>query len=233
MNLSLRYARTAIKRLVFAPATALVFAVLLAGCSSTRPNSNGWGGRIKDSAAVTEKGADSAMEDESSHVEPGTNSADTQLSYAAAQIELLSILSTELHSWMGTPHVWGGTTLSGVDCSALIQSVYRDALNISLPRTTSELENIGVSVRQAELQTGDLVFFRPDGTGLHAGIYMANREFIHSSSSRGVMRSNVDEPYWDRYFYKARRVFTSSDRLIGAVEYARRMTKIRKAFQSN
>lgn len=45
---------------------------------------------------------------------------------------------------------------------------------------------------------GDLVFFKTGSgeSGLHVGIYDTNNEFIHASTSRGVMRSSLDNVYW-------------------------------------
>lgn len=43
-----------------------------------------------------------------------------------------------LHSMglIGTPYKWGGsTTATGFDCSGMIQFVYKNALNVNLPRT--------------------------------------------------------------------------------------------------
>jgi len=233
MKGSLENARTLARRLFIVPVAAFLFAAGLAGCSSTRPGATGWGGRVEDVNETPENMASSPTGSDNSTYDSHGAAPEAGLTPAVAQIQLFDILSTELHLWMGTPHTWGGASLSGVDCSGLIQSVYRDAFNVSLPRTTSELEKIGIAVKRSELKTGDLVFFRPDGSGKHVGIYMANRDFIHSSSSRGVMRSSLDETYWDRYYHKSRRVLRTDAQLVDAVAYAHRMTEIRSDFQSN
>ena len=56
-----------------------------------------------------------------------------------------------------------------------------------------------------ELRPGDLVFFRIKG-GMHVGFYDTDRNFLHASTSQGVMRSSLDNPYWQSVFYQARRL---------------------------
>lgn len=77
---------------------------------------------------------------------------------------------------VGTPYRWGGNTPdSGFDCSGLIGYVYRDAANISLPRSTREMIVMRApTVNINALQSGDLVFFATGGGSQvsHAGIYV-------------------------------------------------------------
>lgn len=107
-------------------------------------------------------------------------------------------------SWSGTPYRLGGTTQSGVDCSALVQNVYRDTFDISLPRTTRGLVNKGHAIKRRNLRAGDLVFFRPPGSR-HVGIYVGDGHFLHASTSRGVIISELDNTYWQRYYWQSRR----------------------------
>lgn len=107
--------------------------------------------------------------------------------------------------WVGTPYRLGGTSERGIDCSALIQNVYRDTFNLQLPRTTRQQVKQGSRVDQSELQPGDLVFFNPPGALRHAGIYIGDGRFMHASSSKGVMISRLDNHYWQRYYWQSRR----------------------------
>ncbi|NIT52056.1 MAG: hypothetical protein GWO41_04730, partial [candidate division Zixibacteria bacterium] len=61
-------------------------------------------------------------------------------------------------------------------------------------------------IRRDAMKTGDLVFFRPGQSYRHVGIYLRDGDFAHASSSRGVMISNLSEPYWSRSFIDARRI---------------------------
>ena len=107
--------------------------------------------------------------------------------------------------WEGTPYRLGGTSFQGVDCSALVQHVFAETFRVSLPRTTGEQVHQGASVERSELAPGDLVFFRPPGRYDHVGIYLGEGRFLHASTSQGVMISELDNSYWQRYYWQARR----------------------------
>lgn len=105
----------------------------------------------------------------------------------------------------GAPYRYGGTSAGGFDCSGFILTAYREALGVRLPRTTSQMLAEGDPVQSDELQPGDLVFFHLSGKDGHAGIYMGDGQFIHASSSSGVIDSSLNSRYWRRHFSQARR----------------------------
>lgn len=105
----------------------------------------------------------------------------------------------------GTPYRYGGTSASGFDCSGFITTAFDEALGRRLPRTTSQMLAAGDSVGRDQLRAGDLVFFRIKGKDQHAGIYMGDDSFIHSSTSIGVTRSSLNGYYWRGRFSQARR----------------------------
>nr|WP_295708556.1 NlpC/P60 family protein [uncultured Halomonas sp.] len=107
--------------------------------------------------------------------------------------------------WAGTPYQIGGTSERGIDCSALVRNVYRDTFNLELPRSTSGQIHEGRPIDRQELQAGDLVFFSPPGRYNHVGIYVGNGYFLHASTSKGVIISSLDNSYWRRYYWQARR----------------------------
>ena len=109
-------------------------------------------------------------------------------------------------SWKGTPHQLGGSSHEGVDCSGFVMAVYREAFNINLPRTTQSQAQQGKSVSLNELQSGDLVFFKPPDYPRHVGIYLSKSKFVHASKSKGVTISKIDEYYWGKYFWMAKRI---------------------------
>ncbi|WP_413693873.1 C40 family peptidase [Psychromonas sp. KJ10-2] len=49
---------------------------------------------------------------------------------------LYAILRSEYTYWVGSPYRLGGNTLRGIDCSSLVQQVFKNSFNIPLPRTT-------------------------------------------------------------------------------------------------
>jgi cell wall-associated NlpC family hydrolase len=61
-----------------------------------------------------------------------------------------------IEPWLGTPYLFGGCTLRGVDCSCFTQHVAR-AMGVSLPRTAQLQYN--ATERTSSPQPGDLVFF--------------------------------------------------------------------------
>lgn len=114
---------------------------------------------------------------------------------------------------VGTPYRYGGNTPEGgFDCSGLIGYVYRDAAGISLPRSTRELSAMRTpDVRRDALQSGDLVFFATNGGRAvsHAGIYVGEGRFVHAPSSGGTVRlDSLDNVYWQRVYFDAKRVIT-------------------------
>ena len=105
-------------------------------------------------------------------------------------------MQAEIDSWMGTPYVYGGVSKSGVDCSAFTQAVYR-SVGIEIPRRASRQATAAETVSRSNLKYGDLVFFNTSGSGIsHCGIYLGNGQFVHASSSRGVVRDLLNHPYY-------------------------------------
>ncbi|WP_373190648.1 NlpC/P60 family protein [Halomonas sp.] len=107
--------------------------------------------------------------------------------------------------WAGTPYRLGGSSRRGIDCSALVQNIFSDTFRLDLPRTTEQQVHAGLKIKRNALRPGDLVFFRSRGGYRHVGIYVGEGRFLHASTSRGVMMSNLDNRYWQRHFWQARR----------------------------
>ncbi len=118
-------------------------------------------------------------------------------------------LRAKVNKVVGTPYKYGGTTTKGFDCSGFVLHIFNQ-YNIKLPRTSSAQAQKGTKVNRADLQPGDLVFFNTSGKGIsHAGIYLGNGEFAHSSSSKGVIVSKMSSSYYDKRYVTARRVTTA------------------------
>ena len=112
-------------------------------------------------------------------------------------------------SLVGTPYVWGGTNPDGgFDCSGLVNYVFRDMLDMRLPRTSRELAEVeGPRIDPDALRTGDLIFFGADGQISHVGIYVGEGRFIHAPRTGSVVRlEKIDTPYWLARYSGARRV---------------------------
>lgn len=109
--------------------------------------------------------------------------------------------------WMGTPYRFGGTTKSGVDCSALVRAVYTDAFGLRLTRSTKTQVREGYPVSKSDLRTGDLVFFRTGPDTRHVGIYLDGGRLLHASSSQNrVLVDDLGRDHFQRTYWTARRL---------------------------
>lgn len=121
-------------------------------------------------------------------------------------------LRQEYEKWKGIRHQLGGDGGRGIDCSGFVKVVYKDAFNVELPRTTRAQVNQGRPIPFKKLQPGDLVFFQPPTYSRHVGIYLGGSEFVHASKSKGVTLSRIDETYWRKYYWTARRILSGAER---------------------
>lgn len=117
--------------------------------------------------------------------------------------QTLQQLYAQHQQWQGTPYRLGGQSRSGIDCSAFVQTTFSDRFGITLPRTTGQQITVGKQVAKAELQAGDLVFFR---NGQHVGIYLEEDKFLHASTRLGVTISSMNNVYWSRKYWRSIRV---------------------------
>ncbi|WP_275556017.1 NlpC/P60 family protein [Mixta sp. Marseille-Q2659] len=126
----------------------------------------------------------------------------------ADSITVIAELNDQLTRWHGTPYRYGGMSRRGIDCSGFVYLTFRDRFNLQLPRSTRAQTDIGTRIAKEQLLPGDLVFFKTgrEENGLHVGIYDSDNQFIHASTSQGVIRSSLDNSYWQKTFWQARRI---------------------------
>jgi cell wall-associated NlpC family hydrolase len=121
-------------------------------------------------------------------------------------VKIENRLREEYRRWQGTRHRLGGTNSRGIDCSGFVKAVYKDVFNVDLPRTTKAQLKQGRSVPFKQLRAGDLVFFQPPTYPRHVGIFLSDSEFVHASKNKGVTLSKIDQTYWGKYYWTARRI---------------------------
>ncbi|WP_285114846.1 C40 family peptidase [Leifsonia sp. fls2-241-R2A-40a] len=81
--------------------------------------------------------------------------------------------------YLGVPYVFGGTSASGLDCSGLVQRVFKD-LGVDVPRLVSGQSTVGTEVPSlAQAQPGDLIV---TNGGEHIVIYAGDGKVIHAPS---------------------------------------------------
>ncbi|RXF71840.1 C40 family peptidase [Arcticibacter tournemirensis] len=115
-----------------------------------------------------------------------------------------------VYDWLGTPYRLGGDTKRGIDCSGFAFELYEKVFNTVIGNNSRNIFSMVNPVSKDELQEGDLVFFKIRSRAIsHVGVYLGNNKFAHASSSRGVMISNLNESYWQRYYYKGGRLIES------------------------
>lgn len=109
-----------------------------------------------------------------------------------------------IDSWLGVPHRQGGMDKNGVDCSGFTTLLENEIYERSLPRTASLMAGEVKRKFEEELKEGDLVFFDFEGQKFsHVGVYLQNNKFVHASSSKGVIISNLKDPWYYKYFSRA------------------------------
>jgi len=119
-------------------------------------------------------------------------------------------IKTQLYAqhkaWKGVRYQLGGFSKKGIDCSGFVSITFKEQFGISLPRTTRQQAKKGVEIPRSQLKAGDLVFFKTSPNVRHVGIYIESGKFLHASTSKGVMISDIKNTYWRMRYWKATRL---------------------------
>ncbi|MEO5979501.1 MAG: C40 family peptidase [Chryseolinea sp.] len=186
----------------------LGFTLFLVSCSSSKKLvvHRGKLGKV-DKVGNVDKGDKSDHGDKTEHV------AEVEREKDDPDNKVNKVIFTA-RTYIGTPYKYGGTTRSGMDCSGLLLNSFK-AVEFNLPRSSAAQSHVGKEIkRMNDLEPGDLVFF---ATGkkkdeiTHVGLVTDvkakdNIKFIHSSSSLGVVETNLYAEYYQKRYRGARRV---------------------------
>jgi cell wall-associated NlpC family hydrolase len=114
--------------------------------------------------------------------------------------------------FLGIRYKFGGATKEGFDCSGLVFECFR-AYDIILPRISRDMAKNGEKIALKNVEKGDLLFFKTGNRRndiSHVGLVVSSEngqiEFIHATTSAGVIVSSIAETYWDKTFAEARRI---------------------------
>ncbi|MGK0271859.1 MAG: cell wall-associated NlpC family hydrolase [Cocleimonas sp.] len=131
-------------------------------------------------------------------------SQQTQRNAVVTQHPGRSLMTKIAHSTIGNPYKWGGNNpQQGFDCSGLMSYVHRHALGIKIPRTAAQQRDNSRTISYAQLQPGDMLFFKTGKRSNHVGIYVGNRKFVHAATgSKEVKVASMDSSYWHKRFVK-------------------------------
>lgn len=109
-----------------------------------------------------------------------------------------------IDSWAGAPHRMGGNSKSGVDCSGFVNLLYLKVYRKDLPRTSREMGKTVKRKYLKNLKEGDLVFFSFGGRNIdHVGVYLHNNKFVHVSTRKGVIISDIKDNWYNKYFVRS------------------------------
>lgn len=114
---------------------------------------------------------------------------------------------------LGVKYVYGGMSPKGFDCSGFTKYVFTK-FGYNVPRVSRDYTNTGTKISVKNTKPGDVLLFtgsnkRKRVTG-HLGIVVSNKngviKFIHASSSRGIVISDLKITYYKDRILGARRI---------------------------
>jgi len=112
-----------------------------------------------------------------------------------------------INDWYGVPYKYGGCQKTGVDCSCFANILYEEVYEKKISRMSLEIFKAADKISMDDVKEGDLLFFKISGNTIsHIGVYLTKNYFIHSSTSKGVMLSSVEEAYYKKFLYCAGRL---------------------------
>lgn len=136
----------------------------------------------------------------------------SQIESNFSSIEIQHVIKKGL-MFQGVPYRSGGMDEKGMDCSGLLFKIY-SLEGFEIPRLAKDQSNFGLPVSLTDIQAGDWIFFRTNGSKEvnHAGLVTSSKggfevEFLHASTSKGVRIDKLTNKYWSNALFKIIRPF--------------------------
>lgn len=144
-----------------------------------------------------------------------TESQNKKLAASVVETRILDVAKP----YIGTRYRYGGTTPKGFDCSGFTRFMFGQ-FGVELPHGSRSQVVLGKPVKREELRPGDLVFFdiRRRGRVSHVGIYLGDSRMIHASTHLGVVVDSLNDPYYARHYYTARRFPQLTEEVLALLE---------------
>lgn len=155
---------------------------------------------------LVKKDKEPTKQNNTSNNNPASNPLKDKLGLTNKEIKASKLYSF-INDWYGVPYKYGGCQKTGVDCSCFADNLYKDVYHQKLGRTAGEIYKECDKVKLERIKEGDLVFFKINSSSIsHVGVYLKDNKFVHASTSKGVMISDLNETYYKKYFYTAGRL---------------------------
>jgi len=112
----------------------------------------------------------------------------------------IKYISIDTAKYIGIPYVYGGNSLKGIDCSALVMRIYQDN-NVWIARTSWQQSKMGRVVNFKDKRVGDVFVFknRKNVKIGHVAIYIGNNKVLHAVS-KGVKIDSIGNERWEKYY---------------------------------
>lgn len=139
----------------------------------------------------------------------GINDYEAMINNNQAKTKSEKKLIKEAKRWLGTKYVYGGHSKKGTDCSGFVMQLFLKVYGVKLPRSSKDQQQFCKRILKSQLKIGDLVFFsttKNKNKVSHVGIYIGDDEFIHASTSKGVVVSKLSQNYYIRNYHSSGRV---------------------------